>query len=85
MQYNRGLAGDLEDLEREEIETEGVGDVEEVAEAFGEEGGGREDCEVAVGDQGEFEGKEGREGEEAPLSITISCFRVLHRVESRLT
>lgn len=43
-------------MEGEEVETGRVGDVEGVAEAFGEEGGGREDCEVAMGDQGEFEG-----------------------------
>lgn len=38
-----------------------------------------------MGDKCQFEGKEGREGEEAPLSVTVSCFRVLHGVESRLT
>lgn len=76
----------MEDLEGEKVETEGVGDVKNVAQAFGKEGGGREDCKMAVGDQGEFEGQEGREGEEAPLSITVSCcFHVLHGLESRLT
>lgn len=62
MQYNRGLAGDLKDLKWKEIETDGVGDLKSVAQAFGEEGGRREDCKMAMGNQGEFESKEGREG-----------------------
>lgn len=46
----------MEDLEWEEIEIGGVGDVENLAEAFGEERGRREDREMAMSNQGKFEG-----------------------------
>lgn len=64
MEGDGGAAGEGEDLEGEEVEGCFFGDP-------GAEGGGEVGCwhedGLGVGNEGEFEGEHGREGEEAPL------------------